>query len=71
MTMLKKFDTIKNCLVKCQIDNSFIRGCDWGWGLVPRSPKKGNLDLLSTDSSEEEIIFREVIPVPVSLWEEA
>ena len=60
MAMLKKFDTI-NCLVKCQIDNPSSGAVTGGGGeSVPGSPKKG-----------EEIRFREVIPVPVSLWEEA
>ena len=72
MVMLKKFDAIKKCLVKCQIDNPLSGAVTWGGGgLVPGSPKIGNLDLLSSDSSEEEIRFREVILVPVSLWEEA
>ena len=61
--------------MKCQIDNPLSGAVTWGGGgeLVPGFPKKGELrlDLLSSDSSEEEIRFREVIPVPVSLWEEA
>ena len=73
MVMLKKFDAIKKCLVKCQIDNPLSGAVNWG-GLVPSSPKIGELRLtimISSDSLEEEIRFREVILVPVSLWEEA
>ena len=45
MVMLKKFDAIKKCLVKCQIDNPLSGAVTWGGGLVPGSPKIGELRL--------------------------
>ena len=46
MVMLKKFDTIKKCLVKCQIDNPLSGAVTGGGGgLVPGSPKIGELRL--------------------------